>query len=212
MSLCRSRLFFEPDEEQRSENVGIVQTLNFDDSDNEIDSSCNDVSMGSAGSLMSPRQSDTSDDFWGNGMISPTPVSSPQASHRRPIRQGSTPLPLPFHNYREAIMEEDGDSDPVPHPVSSDSPPYKRVRALRLYDTPHTPKSLLQKAHRRLNRSRLFGGSGKDITSALGTGTEKKKLNNLHHRPLANVNPFTPNNNTQSHSSGTKRTRSAIDR
>ncbi|XP_044260912.1 wee1-like protein kinase [Tribolium madens] len=61
------------------------------------------------------------------------------------------------------------------------SPPYKRVRALRLFDSPLTPKTIIQKsATTPAPRCRLF--------------TEKpRSVTNTKQKPVANVNPFTPN-------------------
>ncbi|ESO92215.1 hypothetical protein LOTGIDRAFT_93229, partial [Lottia gigantea] len=59
------------------------------------------------------------------------------------------------------------------------SPPHRRLRALRLFDTPHTPKSLLEKAQRQKYRQ---------IKS-------ERKSNRVVEKVEANVNPFTPVNN-----------------
>ena len=96
------------------------------------------------------------------------------------------------------------------------TPPHKRLRNLRLFDTPHTPKSLLQSQRssgQKKSRSaagRLFDGSGNDTrteppvvpctpatentiirrpVSRIGSSNKKRtKLSNN----VANVNPFTP--------------------
>lgn len=64
------------------------------------------------------------------------------------------------------------------------SPPYKRVRALRLLDSPLTPKTIIQKSSSAtpLPRSRLFCDKPRAVASAYA----KKD------QPAANVNPFTP--------------------
>ncbi|GAB6028649.1 hypothetical protein CHUAL_004481 [Chamberlinius hualienensis] len=71
--------------------------------------------------------------------------------------------------------------------ADSTTPPYKGVRALKLFDTPQTPKTLLQRSTATSTtkgvpvvRSRLFA---KSVPSA-SRGSNK---------PEANVNPFTPN-------------------
>ncbi|RZC42351.1 Pkinase domain containing protein [Asbolus verrucosus] len=72
----------------------------------------------------------------------------------------------------------------TPGPNPSFSPPYKKVRALRLFDSPLTPKTIIQKsAATPAPRSRLFGDKPRAVASAYQK-TEK---------PAANVNPFTPN-------------------
>lgn len=70
------------------------------------------------------------------------------------------------------------------------SPPYKRVRALRLFDSPATPKTLLEKCSFHtpvtpMPRSRLFSR----IENPKGLTCSYPKLD----KPSANVNPFTPN-------------------
>ncbi|KAJ8929463.1 hypothetical protein NQ314_017843 [Rhamnusium bicolor] len=75
----------------------------------------------------------------------------------------------------------------TPGPKSlSFSPPYKRVRALRLFDSPLTPKTIIQKSSSAtpVPRTRLFGDKPRPVASAYPRREE---------RPTANVNPFTPN-------------------
>jgi wee1-like protein kinase len=72
----------------------------------------------------------------------------------------------------------------------SASPPYKKVRALRLFDSPATPKTLLEKCSLQtpatpMPRSRLFSR----IEKPKGVACAYPKLD----KPSANVNPFTPN-------------------
>lgn len=72
------------------------------------------------------------------------------------------------------------------------SPPYKRVRALRLFDSPATPKTIIEKSQftTPAPRSRLFQHSN-DKPRAVPSAYSKND------RPAANVNPFTPNGNHQ---------------
>ncbi|KAJ8951157.1 hypothetical protein NQ318_021601 [Aromia moschata] len=65
-------------------------------------------------------------------------------------------------------------------------PPYKRVRALRLFDSPLTPKTIIQKSSSAtpVPRTRLFGDKPRAVASAYAKRED---------RPTANVNPFTPN-------------------
>ncbi|XP_033332534.1 wee1-like protein kinase [Megalopta genalis] len=67
------------------------------------------------------------------------------------------------------------------------SPPYKRVRALRLFDSPATPKTLMEKSAMHTpfpsKCTRLFS-LDKPRPCSYQTKTDK---------PAANVNPFTPN-------------------
>lgn len=68
------------------------------------------------------------------------------------------------------------------------SPPYKRVRALRLFDTPATPKTLIEKSAATTpvpaKCTRLFSSDKPRSVSSLHGKLDK---------PSANVNPFTPN-------------------
>lgn len=74
-------------------------------------------------------------------------------------------------------------STPGPNPVSY-SPPYKRVRALRLFDSPLTPKTIIKESTiTSFPRSRLFSS---DKPRAVASAFYKPD------KPLANVNPFTP--------------------
>lgn len=66
------------------------------------------------------------------------------------------------------------------------SPPYKRVRALRLFDSPATPKTLMEKSTMPSFPSkctRLFALDKPRPCS----------YQNKSDKPAANVNPFTPN-------------------
>lgn len=65
------------------------------------------------------------------------------------------------------------------------SPPYKRVRALRLFDSPLTPKTIIQKSSSAtpMPRSRLFCDKPRAVASAYAKKSDQ---------PAANVNPFTP--------------------
>ncbi|EAA12306.4 AGAP007798-PA, partial [Anopheles gambiae str. PEST] len=95
------------------------------------------------------------------------------------------------------------------------SPPYRKVQALRLFDTPATPKTILQKSTNTMFRRQVFGpgttlfpsaSSGAEQADLLAQPmdgglpiftTDKPKPVPLHRRydvglPPANVNPFTP--------------------
>lgn len=76
---------------------------------------------------------------------------------------------------------------PLPPTKVHYSPPYKRVRALRLFDSPLTPKTILEKSSACCmtpvaNRSRLE--KPRSLACAYSNKTAEK--------PIANVNPFTP--------------------
>lgn len=67
------------------------------------------------------------------------------------------------------------------------SPPYKRVRALRLFDSPLTPKTIIQKSATcstpMLSKTRLFSSEKPRSVPSAYSKIEK---------PQVNVNPFTP--------------------
>ena len=120
---------------------------------------------------------------------------------RSPIKSLTTslsrPLPIP------AMFNNDYQSNSKEPPIS---PPSKTFHALRLYDTPHTPKSLLEKSMRSRSSMRRPTRS---------KGSEKKSLLDPE-GPQANVNPFTesPRMNSsidatksRSNSKGVKRSR-----
>ncbi|XP_026331756.1 wee1-like protein kinase, partial [Hyposmocoma kahamanoa] len=124
-----------------------------------------------------------------------------------PIPASIVPRKLDFSGFDD----EDEMKDACTAPVSI-SPPYKRVRALRLFDSPHTPKTLLEKCSTPSHpqaRSRLFppklnaptgmpSGSSHHLhppkppmedDSALGLTEDS---DDSRTRPVANINPFTP--------------------
>nr|CAA12274.1 wee1-like kinase [Platynereis dumerilii] len=217
MSICKGRLIFHPRSERRRQDSGIAQTLNFqDDDDNEMDSSFNDASMES----VSPVRSKTSPSaFWDSSLESP--VSSNTRKSRRSPRSARSQLlsPIPFSC-------EDSEEEHVAESLSAKSvhgklpsfpltPPHKKLRSLRLYDTPHTPKSLLQKAQRRITRAQrsmtdekfcLNNNSLNGITTANGNTSANGTCASAE-RPLTNINPFTPDNNNLNLSGGVKRPR-----
>ncbi|KAJ8706390.1 hypothetical protein PYW08_011016 [Mythimna loreyi] len=126
-----------------------------------------------------------------------------------PIPSSIVPRKLDF----SSMDDDDGLRDALPPPVSL-SPPYKRVRALRLFDSPHTPKTLLEKCSTPSHhppRSRLFppklnaqsgmpSGSSHhlhppsgDEDSALGSlPPDELDESRMPRRAVANINPFTP--------------------
>lgn len=193
MSLCRSRLFSASDLLRNFEEIPALN-LNEEEIDSPVDSSFHDASMESISPSPRGLQGITdrgSPICWNPDFASPTPAPSPMQSNRvtRSRRRSPKTSPIPLN-----FDADDEDTDRVPplHGPSSkkspgNTPPHKKLKALRLFDTPHTPKSLLQKAQRRTvrsNRTKLFNVFG------------DKKHRAVPERPLANVNPFTPNNNT----------------
>ncbi|KAJ8315702.1 hypothetical protein KUTeg_007852 [Tegillarca granosa] len=180
---------------QRDEN--IMRTLTYHDSDGE--SSPHDGDCGSS-PYTSPLVSNSdrmeeSSEFLELDISTPS-IVSPKPIRRLPRTRKLSSIPFSFDEGHEGDIDEEEQRVPAtgitvlppsPGPVS---PPHRKLRALRLFDTPHTPKSLLQKSRRR----RL---------------TDERKR--FEPKVEANVNPFTPNNNRPVLSCG-KRNRSQMER
>lgn len=125
------------------------------------------------------------------GFDSPSRLCSPNisilmkgsASPRKSSRlYGSSP--------DRALIQGDGEgSSPIPD--CPDTPPHKTFKKLRLFDTPHTPKSLLSRA-RGCNsgssnrRVALFKNAESPGKSGVDSSSKRSQT------PLVNFNPFTP--------------------
>lgn len=157
---------------------------------------------------------DTSATLWDSGLGSPTPASSPKTGRKLLPRgssrvgaagaQGLTMSPIPF-----GYDTDDDDDDPAAvgdanaRAPTPDTPPHRRMRSLRLYDTPHTPKSLFQKSQRRFCRASRSGGcrtpgsgGGPDTPQQVTSSSDGVRERPAKHGldplgPQANVNPFT---------------------
>lgn len=84
--------------------------------------------------------------------------------------------------------QDEGEPSSSPIPDCPDTPPHKTFRKLRLFDTPHTPKSLL-------SRARTSAGSSNRRVALFKTDQSGKALadsSRRPHTPLVNFNPFTP--------------------
>lgn len=180
---------------KRSEE-NIIRTLNYNDSDE----GSGQEDLGSS-PLWSPERKHVSDEhddqtseFLELDIIPDCAMISSPKSTRRFVRRRARFSPN-FEDVEEEAQQVPGSE--VMSPDSSDlSPPHRKLRALRLFDTPHTPKSLLEQARRR----RPTGDKPKIAVD----------------RPQANVNPFTPSPQTNQNDSGYcgsgKRTRSELER
>ncbi|KAM5247411.1 wee1-like protein kinase isoform 1-T1 [Ctenodactylus gundi] len=128
----------------------------------------------------------TEGDSWEEeGFGCSSPVKSPAAS----CFLGSS-----FSPVRCGSRAGEGPYSPLPdHPGT---PPHKTFRKLRLFDTPHTPKSLLSKA-------RGIDSSSVKLRGSLFMDTEKpgKREFDTRQTPQVNINPFTPDS-LLLHSSG----------
>lgn len=76
-----------------------------------------------------------------------------------------------------------------PMPDCPDTPPHKTFRKLRLFDVPHTPKSLLSRARAEASMSTVQReGAFTNVDSSGRPRTESR----CRHVPTININPFTP--------------------
>ncbi|XP_049279263.1 wee1-like protein kinase [Anopheles funestus] len=148
---------------------------------------------------------DSSPDMNISAELNPSPHRSATVMPRKLSFSGNSPERNP--------AEPSGKKQP------SLSPPYRKVQALRLFDTPATPKTILQKSTNTMFRRQVFGpgttlfAPSADVLAQSGTDadvlakpmdggmpifvTDKPKPVPLHRRydvglPPANVNPFTP--------------------
>ncbi|RVE71294.1 hypothetical protein OJAV_G00050300 [Oryzias javanicus] len=202
-SYSRTRLGTPP------QNRHIRQKLQFTSSDGEEDSieDVNNSTGGESGftDMDSPvpvrrgaadssplDQSGAEDDveLWDEESLdSPSRLQSPNsviytncASPRKsPRLYGGSP--------EHGFVQDDGEGSSSPIPDCPDTPPHKTFRKLRLFDTPHTPKSLLSRARGSgsLSSSRriaLF----KKVESPGKSATDSRR----QQAPLVNFNPFTP--------------------
>ncbi|KAJ8247547.1 hypothetical protein GJAV_G00247600 [Gymnothorax javanicus] len=184
-----------------SPKMGLIrQKLEFAPSDGE-EEDCNNSTGAESGftEMDSPlalrRQNSTESqredgdvELWEEeGFGSPSPVKQ-----RRILGKGS---PSPRKSPRsygssspEIYRREDREGSSSPIPDCPDTPPHKTFRKLRLFDTPHTPKSLLSKARSSdavaSSRVALF----QNVESSGKTNTEWK----WNQTPRININPFTP--------------------
>nr|XP_006014298.2 PREDICTED: wee1-like protein kinase 1-B [Latimeria chalumnae] len=84
--------------------------------------------------------------------------------------------------------QREGSSSPIPD--CPGTPPHKTFRKLRLFDTPHTPKSLLSKARAAGSGSvrRRGGALFRNGDQSSSTLSDCNKID----APHVNINPFTP--------------------
>ncbi|KAJ8344027.1 hypothetical protein SKAU_G00313560 [Synaphobranchus kaupii] len=143
---------------------------------------------GSNVSSLNQTGEDDSIDFWDEeGFLTPSPLKPPRLFSRGSPSPRKSPRSCDRTSLERVYRQEyrEGSSSPIPD--CPDTPPHKTFRKLRLFDTPHTPKSLLSKARTAAaesssRRVALFkNSSGKPNTDC------KRKES-----PLVNINPFTP--------------------
>lgn len=160
----------------RKRENALVKTLNFHDSDGEFSPD------GGSSPFHSPSSIETFDeqsDYLEVDISTPYLNSTSRSARSFISSRKLSPIPFGLDEENDGDVDDDEQRVPAPgkHVISPDScplsSPSRKLRALRLFDTPHTPKSLLQIARRR----RL---------------TDEKKNGD---KVEANINPFTPCNN-----------------
>lgn len=162
----------------------MAMKLDFDNcEDEEVNSSFHTLSSGC--------DVDDGGDLSGDDIVAVAPPSPSPARLFSP-RKTSRPVIRP-------------ECETSPH-VAVDSPPYKKIRALRLFDSPATPKTLLQKSttdsSSRTSRSRLFPNlrqrplvstsSLVNTPSSTTPSQQKDQQGKCSAKGVANINPFTP--------------------
>lgn len=93
-----------------------------------------------------------------------------------------------------------------PPKMDAESPPYRKVRALRLFDTPATPKTIIQKSSSLTARNNTPPNSTafpiSIVPATPNAHHQRPKAIPIHNKMLdsfvANINPFSPNNLLQS--------------
>ena len=200
MSVSKSRAGFKRRSSLLRREEQISRTLTYNDSD---DGSSHDEAIGSS-PMCSPdgkksyentyKFDEGSSEFFELEIPDCSIISSPKSSGRLMRRKRFSPLNFGLEEVEEEAQKVPG-SDSL-SPSSDFSPPHRKLRALRLFDTPHTPKSLLERARRR----RPTGDKPRIAVD----------------RPQANVNPFTPSPHTEQNDSGYigsgKRSRTDLER
>ncbi|XP_077373283.1 wee1-like protein kinase [Festucalex cinctus] len=189
----------------------VRQKLSFTDSDDEPMEDVNESGFNESNSPTGSRTSvvdtllegggdrspvsrqSTGDEIWSEeGFSSPSQLLSPRSE----LFAACTPSPRKTSwlcsgsPVERLCRRTNKDGSGSPFPTCPDTPPHKTLRKLRLFDTPHTPKSLL---------SRVRGSSGKGLlfkTGEPGTMLSKSITDSdsgrRRHTPLVNFNPFTP--------------------
>ncbi|XP_004069435.1 wee1-like protein kinase [Oryzias latipes] len=215
MSTCTRRRLGTP-----PKSLHIRQKLQFTSSDGEEDS-IEDVNSSIGGesgftdmdSPMPVRRGAAADKLRGTSNSSPLnhsggdddvelwdeeSLDSPSSHLQSPNSVIYTNCPSPRKSPRlyggspeHSFVQDDGEGSSSPIPDCPDTPPHKTFRKLRLFDTPHTPKSLLSRARgsgslsssRRIALFKKVESPGKSATDS----TRRRQQ-----VPLVNFNPFTP--------------------
>jgi len=209
MSTNTPGVHLQPKLELRSPVFGKLKNakvLNFDDVEYE--------DGGRYNRCLRSRKPDNADSspsnaqLWDSGLGSPTPGSSPKSTLRGASstqrRCAGCLSPVPFS------MLGDSDDEESPLPCASlptappDTPPHRRLRRLRLNDTPHTPKSLLEKSQRRV----IVAGHSYANTDQV---SESPFTRNVRVTPKLVLDPTRPQTNVNPFTTCRKRTRREVD-
>ncbi|XP_050717211.1 wee1-like protein kinase 2 isoform X1 [Eriocheir sinensis] len=161
--------------------MDVSMKLDFDSCDDEEGSSFRTLSSGCDDGDLS------GDDF--STAMPPTPSPARLFSPRKPPRPAVRP-----------------DSEVASQAV--DSPPYKKIRALRLFDSPATPKTIIQKSttesscRSAATRSRFSlvrqrtqvppASHATPSPPSAGQQTKEQHQGKCSAKEVANINPFTP--------------------
>ncbi|KAG9331808.1 hypothetical protein JZ751_016962 [Albula glossodonta] len=199
LGIIRQKLHFsasdgedDPTEEDGNNSTGAESGFTEMDSPLQLRRNSPEKRNDSGSSPLNQTGQDDSADFWDEeGFLTPSPLKPPRIfskgspSPRKSPRTVSRNIASPERAYRREDRE--GSSSPIPD--CPDTPPHKTFRKLRLFDTPHTPKSLLSKARTAVGgstsrRVALF----KNVNSAGKPNTDGRR----NQTPLVNINPFTP--------------------
>ncbi|KAG2462157.1 WEE1B kinase, partial [Polypterus senegalus] len=189
MDTIRQKLRFLPSDGEDAEDAdstGADSAFHETDSPEAVRRTPSDSSETNGGGVSPLRL--RQDDSWEEGLGPPSPLTSLEDFMR------GSPSPRKCHRaYNRFSPERDyklkgqqGSSSPILD--CPDTPPHKTFRKLRLFDTPHTPKSLLSKARSPDLESVRRRGILRSLESSDKTSHQCKKSS----APHVNINPFTP--------------------
>lgn len=182
--------------------MDVAMKLDFDSCDDEeVNTSFHTLSSGC--------DIDYGGDLSGDDLVAIAPTSPNPARLFSPRKSARPAMKPESENATQMTLE---------------SPPYKKIRALRLFDSPATPKTLLQKSttetsNKPNSRSRLFpnlrqrsvltaspqAAPAATVTPPAASAPPKDQKGKCSAKEVANINPFTP---TGMLLSSRKRTRS----
>jgi len=205
MSINTPGVHTEPKFELRFPGFGKFKNakmLNFDDVEDEDGGRYNRcLRSRRAGNVDTSITSPSNAQLWDSGLGSPTPGASPKSTQRR-CAGGLSPIPF-------STLGESDDESPLPSAslprVPPDTPPHRRLRRLRLNDTPHTPKSLLEKSQRRVV------APGHNYVNHEISSAESPSSRNVRVTPLLVLDPTRPQTNVNPFTTCRKRTRREVD-